>query len=408
MKKILLINQHTCNHGDESAGMALIRKIKENFNEDTQIDILYNWYFKLSPEAHIGNGMEDLKGINHFHYPINKLDKLVIRLIIMLPRLDTFLLFFSKRLKKQRSLINKYDFVVSAPGGINLGPYQDWYYLWRLLMVKQSKKNLAIYSISFGPLDGLPKVFRKRAVEILKYAKFLSLRDDKSHVFADQIGLKYNKAIDTTYLVKKKVDIPNAYANLLDKEYVVIVPNELYRWHTYFKTIDRKQMDNLYVSIMQHVLNNENLEVVLLPQMFADENDQKYMTRLAGLIDSNRITIIEDTYNSDQQQEIIVNSQFVIGARYHTIVFAINNNIPFYALSYEHKIENMLSILGLKDFNIDLLSFFKNSMDVDFVLSAISESLKNRKDNQKKIEKGNLKAMKIVNATFNEFQEQME
>ena len=407
MKKILLVNQHTCNHGDESAGMALIRKIKENNPANLQIDILYNWYYKLNPKAHIGNGMEDLKDINHFHYPINKLDKLIIRLIIKTPSFDSFLLLFSPKLKKQKKLINKYDTIVSAPGGINLGPYQDWYYLWRLLMVKRANKDLAIYSISFGPLDGLPNIFRRRAIEVLKYAKFLSLRDDKSHSYADIIGLNYNKAIDTTYLLKKKVEIPNVYKDLKSKEYVVIVPNELYRWHTYFKTINKSDMDNLYISIMKHIIDNEDLHVVLLPQMFADENDQKYMTRLSGLVNSDRITVIDDIYNSDEQQEIIAKSQFVIGARYHTIVFSINNNVPFYALSYEHKIENMLSILELRDFNLDLLSYFKTKMNINDVLCDISEALNNRKNNQVRINKANIKAMKIVNDTYQEFQKKI-
>ncbi|MDH7446364.1 polysaccharide pyruvyl transferase family protein [Aquimarina sp. 2201CG14-23] len=407
MKKILLINQHTCNHGDESAGMALIRKIKQN-NVDVTIDILYNWYFKLSPEAHIGNGMDDLKGINHYHYPIGKVDKLIIRLIILMPFLSALFLLFSSTLKKQYQLIKSYDFIVSAPGGINLGPYQDWYYLWRLFMAKRMNKELAIYSISFGPLDGLPKIFQKRAIEVLKHAKFLSLRDDKSHGFADTLGLRYNKAIDTTYLVKKSVEIPEVYNELKSKEYVVVVPNELYRWHTYFKTINKRDMDDLYISIIKHIINKEDLDVVLLPQMFADENDQNYMTRLSKEVNSKRLTIIDDHYNSDLQQEIIANSQFVIGARYHTIVFSINNNIPFYALSYEHKIENMLSILELKDFNLDLLSYFKSKKDINEVLQDISNSLRSRKDNQQKVDKGNTKAMEIVNTTYLEFEKELK
>ncbi len=403
MKKILLVNQHTCNHGDESAGMALIRKIRET-HTDSNIDILYNWYFKLSPEAHIGNGMGDLKNINHFHYPIGKIDKLIIRLILIAPFMSAFLLFFSQMLKKQYNLIKAYDIVISAPGGINLGPYQDWYYLWRLFMIKKAKKELAIYSISFGPLDGLPKIFQKRAIEVLKYAKFLSLRDDKSHGFADSIGITYNKALDTTYLVKKQVAIPEKYTSLKDRAYVVVVPNELYRWHTYFKTIEKSSMDNFYISIIRHIIEKENMDVVLLPQMFANENDQNYMIRLAKEVNEQRIIIIDDHYNSDQQQEIIANSQFVIGARYHTIVFSINNNVPFYALSYEHKIENMLSILELEDFSLDLLSYFKTKKNENEVLEDISNCLNNRRENQQRINEGNEKAMKIVNATYREFE----
>ena len=67
-----------------------------------------------------------------------------------------------------------------------------------------------------------------------------------------------------------------------------------------------------------------------------------------------RITVIEDIYSSDIQQAIIARSQFVIGVRYHSVVFAINNTVPFIALSYEHKIAGLLETLGKQDCMVDI------------------------------------------------------
>src|SRR5690606_1315905 len=225
--------------------------------------------------------------------------------------------------------------------------YMDYHYLWRLFVVYKLKKELAIYSISFGPLTGLPEIFRKRSVEVLRYAQFLSLRDDKSHEFGKELGLDFYKSIDTAFLSKKEERIPNEYKEALEKEYVVIVPNELYNWHPYFKSIDKNLMDKFYIEITNLFVNELNLNVVFLPQLFANQNDMDYMTRLKKSISSENVLVIDSAYNSDVQQKIISKSNFVVGARYHTIIFSINNNVPFFALSYEHKMENMLSLLSL-------------------------------------------------------------
>ncbi|MCM5663489.1 polysaccharide pyruvyl transferase family protein [Galbibacter mesophilus] len=402
MNKILIINQHTCNHGDESAGIALIRKITNKYN-DCQIDILYNWYGNLNPNAFIGN--EDFNSIKHYHFPVNKFDKILIRLTSYLPAFAWVLSLFSRTLKKQYKLIKNYDLIINGPTGINLGPYEDWYYLWRLLIVKKLNIPLVIYSISFGPLDRVSSFFRKRTLEVLKYAKFLSLRDEKSHKYGEQYKINFHKAIDTTFLITERKGIPKEYEHLAKEEYVVIVPNELYRWHTYFKNVDKNKMDDLYIQIINSISSHHEMKVVLLPQMFSEENDKDYMLSLISDSDNSSITVIDERYDSDVQQEIIANSQFVIGARYHTIVFAINNLVPFYALSYEHKMANMLSILDLKEFSVDLLSLFEKDNNIDSVISDISSCLNQRSSNRTRIEVANKKAISIANKTFSEFED---
>ena len=401
MKKVLIVNQHTNNHGDEAAGIALIRELK-NQDSKTQISVLYNWYELLKVEAYIGK--KEYQDINHYSFESSKLDSLLIRLCLFIPSLSTLFIKLSKSLSNQFDILKSSDMIINGPGGVNIGPYKDYHYLWRLFMVTRLKKKLSIYSISFGPLDGLPKIFKKRSIEVLKYADFISLRDDKSHRFGTDLGLKYYKSIDTAFLSKKDNNIPEEYKSLNEEDYVVIVPNELYKWHPYFKNIDAKKMDDFYITIAQLFLNKFRTKVVFLPQLFSNQNDMKYMIKLKEQIQNDDIIVINSKYNSDIQQKIIAKSQFVVGARYHTIIFSINNNIPFYALSYEHKMENMLSLLSLSDYKLDLISSFQSGqIDVNSVMSDISSSYTEREKNKEKIIKASKAATEIAKNTFNGF-----
>lgn len=79
-------------------------------------------------------------------------------------------------------------------------------------------------------------------------------------------------------------------------------------------------------------------------------------------IKDNRIVVIDDIYSSDIQQTIIAYSQLVVGARYHSVVFSLNNAVPFIALSYEHKISGLLETLDKVDCMVDIQNFILTKM----------------------------------------------
>ncbi len=99
------------------------------------------------------------------------------------------------------------------------------------------------------------------------------------------------------------------------------------------------------------IIQKTDYNIVMLPQLYnaGKKNDCLYFKRLKEETEHpSRIIVFPDTYSSDIQQIIIKDAQMIIGTRYHSIVFGINNRVPVIALSYEHKIAGMLEILGIK------------------------------------------------------------
>ena len=362
--KILIINQHTGNHGDEAAGKALLRGLREQGISDN-ISIFYNVKKLLDIEK-----LDIDENIRH-HVSIEStfIDKILLILTFILPFFIVKRLYrFGKLSKYEYNFINQFDEIINAPGGVNMGPYKDWRYIWRLYISIKMKKKVAIYSISFGPLPD-SYLFKKVSYFILKNVKFLSLRDRKSQEYADQLSVDYIPSIDTAFLNNQPaIIIPEEMTNLLVDTYIVVVPNQLNKWHPNYQSIEENSFDNIYLSIINYFITKK-INIVLLPQLFGHMNDIDYFQTLKEKSDTpSRVIVIDEKYSSDIQQKIINQAEFLVGARYHTIIFSINNKKPFVSLAYEHKMTNTLELIDLDENNIEIKKILNNDLNViDFI-----------------------------------------
>ena len=369
--RFLIINQHAGNRGDEAAGKALLRALDKE-NEIKQVDILYNAVNMLDEEK---LAFETALCMTHHSASIlSFFDKTLIILSFLLPFWLIRILPKTPGLKPEFKLIENADIVVSAPCGVNMGPYRDWRYLWRLYISLKLDKSLAIYSISFGPLSK-NWLFKFVSVYVLRNSKFLSLRDKQSQTYAEEYNAKFTPSIDTAFLDNPFTkELPTEINNIIrEGKYVVVVPNELYSWHPYYRNISPERLDQIYLDVI-NLFVNKGLNVVLLPQLYISFNDRHYFERLyQQLPNKERVYIISDKYNCDIQQTVVNKAEFLVGARCHSIVFAIRGNTPFIALSYEHKIKHKLSLLSLDRYDVDLE---EQVLDQDFS-NRLAEKIEN-------------------------------
>lgn len=261
-------------------------------------------------------------------------------------------------------------------------------------------KKYAFYSPSIGPFNKSNKKYMKLATQVLKKAEFVSLRDRQSYSFANDLGVDFKKAIDTAYL-EKLVDfkLPKEVNELLPDKYVLVVPHQLFKWHPDFKQYDSDLFNKMYNAIINEFLKNDH-KVVLLPQTFESNlNDEGYFEELKG--DNPNIIVIPTKYSSDIQQKIIEKADFVVGARYHTIVFSIHTLTHFYCLSYEHKMIDMLRILGLEEDSTDVSDVLK---DADKIAEMIYSKFSNKTQSEEALIKANKLAIELADNCFLEFE----
>lgn len=378
---ILIINQPPFNRGDESAHKGLIRSLLRRI-PDASITVLtkQEWLESVRQYA----VYEDRA--NYVCLPDNLLNLRRIKKLGLYTglkcvwSLHPIIWYFRKYYKWA-------DIVVCAPGGICMGGFQDWDHLFMLHLAKYYNKPLAYFGRSFGPFPTETKanrIFKAQSIKMLNYFSFLSLRDSKSEKLAQEMGYSYISTVDTAFLDAPKVEIPYEIKRAIgDSPYMVFVPNYLLWHYAYKDKISHETILSFYSRLMDIIWEyNPDFNIVMLPQLFGrdyryDVSDVSLFRDLAKMKDDSRVVITSDNYSSDVQQSVIANSKYVIGARYHSIIFAINQDVPFISLSYEHKMIGLLETLDKKEWCIDFTNTFENETTQRETLERIKSLIPN-------------------------------
>jgi colanic acid/amylovoran biosynthesis protein len=285
-----------------------------------------------------------------------------------------------------------------------MGGFKNWMHIWNLETAKRLHKPVFYWGRSIGPFnecDNDSKVFKRNSINLLKYFSYISLRDGVSIKYAEELGVKAEAVVDSAFLECPDALIPeNILQTIGGNDYVVYVPNEL-TWHPRYPKSVQSEIDSFFLKIIDLITDKyPDIKIVMLPQTYNSEiNDYSYFLRLKEAAKNKNIIVVDEGQNSDIQQKIISGSKMVIGARYHSIVFAINNNVPFISLSYEHKMKGLLETLSLKEYMVEIQDIFGEGNEMKYN-SAIEKVSKLLSLNPSSV--SNTEARKIVTEKFEE------
>lgn len=353
--KIAVINQPLANRGDEAAHKAFIRTMSKSFPE-YQIDVVF-----LCAERKLIDSIKvETENVSYINIPR-------FRGFVRFEQIgflfDNFSFsYLHPSLRKFHNLLKEYDIVVCAPGGMCMGGFTNWDHIWQLDVARRLNKPVFYWGRSIGPFTEesfKKKLFKKCSSRLLKYFSYISLRDKVSVDIARQFGVNADEIVDSAFLEIPAAKIPESILKDIASEYIVFVPNSL-TWHPRYKKIPHKKIDEFYLRIIEFLETKfADKKIVMLPQTYKSViNDYEYFLKLKELSGNKNIIVIDENQSSDIQQEIIKKSCLVIGARYHSVVFAINNEIPFVSLSYEHKMKGLLEVLDMTDRMVEIQDIF--------------------------------------------------
>lgn len=374
-----MIDQPINNRGDESAHKALVKSILQAM-PNMHIQVLFV--------------RENQDGINQFKVCDARVtyinitsddtsDNIFDRFFYKIARFCPVFLKLHSVWKKIIPFYKDADIILCAPGGINMGGFQSWRHLMFLLLAKYMRKPIAYYGRSIGPFPVATvknRLFKKKSLELLHYFSFLSLRDKKSMDLADSLGVIYVPTLDSAFLESPKVDVPQNISNLIGtKPYIIFVPNKL-NWHFLYKRISLERILNFYKRLLDVIVSKyPDHNIVMLPQTFNFDDktrgDINFFRDFKQYSQCEKIIIIPDTCSSDIQQTIISKADCMIGARYHSVVFAINQAISFVALSYEHKIYGLADALHKTESVVDITRAFESEESMNGVVAQFFKAL---------------------------------
>lgn len=301
-------------------------------------------------------------------FPMNYLYALKMVLaslvVLILPRLS------------QRSgvhTLRNADYVISKGGhfyqfqdGNSLRSYFSAYHkLYTLLLVIRLGKPLAIISHSFGPFNNYAAKFLTRFV--LRHASYVSAREIRSLDIIEQLGgSKYDLNADTAFAMSLKdnegADTVLDKNGLIEGEFAVFTARQ---WD--FPKHTRTEVPQLYDNYLSEMaeladwlvdeghVTNVALVVHNNGTHQPHENDSKPIHSMyKRMKHSDEAVIIDEDLSPQTQSELYGKSKVMIGTRMHSAIFAFVGGAPALAISYTHKTEGIMAMLGLSRYVVQI------------------------------------------------------
>ena len=366
--KILIINCHSDNRGDEAAVHAMVDEINIAYPE-IEITLAIRGAGTKYP-----NMPSNVKIIHQF-MPISFKAKVAHKIAV----LTSGKVAISSHEKKLINEVLQADIVLHAPGGPSIG---DTYYndeptylaIYDLLIAMH--KPYMFYAPSMGP-------FRKETrnhwrKKVLNHAEAIVLRDPISVEYVKKFipNKSISLALDSAFqhdinLVNNQIKLEgykelNDFLKKHDKCIGVTITDLM--WHPVYSK-DKKIAEAICSSFNTFLKNitRAGYGIVFIPQLYGSGNDYDLMSSFACNRDDYFVVVADDErYDTYFQQYLIGQLYAVIGMRYHSNIFSAKMGTPFISISYEQKMSGFMKKMNLMKYCIDLKDLSEDKLQQYF------------------------------------------
>lgn len=360
---ITIINQHANNLGDEAAAIALIDEL-ESYDNIDKINLIY-----------VGKGIlhYNSKKLNH-NREINIKNIGIFNIVLRIIFSQISINYRGTTvLNKYLEIIEQSEYIFVSPAGADIGIYKGWASLINLYLVKSCDKKIIFHLNTIGKSNSF--VFNMLANRILKKS-LIYVRERASLQYLRSIQIQSKFGIDTAFLLRKE-DLICTEDNV-----ITLIPTELSSWNKSYRNsnIESKMITQLFIPLCKFALDN-NYRIVLLQHLLTEKEKEFYksLIRIVQPLSYDKIVSIADNINNalDYQRQIC-QSSIVISMRYHGVVLAAKNTVPFISIAYENKMLEVSSYMGVPYQNI-----FVDELNKENFIKLVYST----KDNSKKIKK---------------------
>lgn len=328
---------------------------------------------------------------------------------------------------KCKEAIKKCDVFILGGGGL-LQDQTTIFNIFRWLKylqyaIKQKKKTM-LYANSIGPLKYI--ISKRYVKKYLNKVTLITLRDKTSERLLRSIGVHVHIEVTAdpvfsmnTFKQLDKQRILNDDLNIkLPPRYICIsvrhwfdtipfIPVSLcskFNLRSKKNTTAYKNYINTLAQITSYCIKTKNIPIVFVS--FLPQRDTKVIKDIIKKTNiPDKCIIISEHLSPQIMANIIGRSDFLIGMRLHSIIYAIIYNIPFIALNYSMKVKAILQYMHLNDYILDL-----NTLDLESFTEMFStyhiEDVKQKmtvifQEMQRKERKNDILLQKLVKEAIN-------
>lgn len=359
-KKIIIVNVHWNNRGDEAALKGLWLNLRKMF-PSSKITTIFKDKNPINDDLNL---FTDKILVNSFKESLIK----VIFCILFRGKI-----FRNSNLSKLiRALLNA-DLIIYGPGGSvisdNFYRYKQIEYLTPFAVSFFFSIPLYVIGPSFGPFD-LSKNFLVRKFLISKAKKFCVREEfSKNSLLMLNKNIKVISTTDLSFSYQDFDYVKNKrYKKIFDRlkfsvngQKIVGMTLTDFSWHVKIGKNPTfiKGLNKIYQDFIKYLINN-NFKVLLIPQLFGSQNDYDYLNKFKNI--SEKVEVLSPEFDCDEQKKIISKLYVLVGVRYHSNIFAIMTKVPNLPVIYENKMEGFLKDSGLESLALYLYDLDTNNL----------------------------------------------
>jgi colanic acid/amylovoran biosynthesis protein len=337
--KIVIINQHTNNFGDDIAGSAVLDELVRRFPQ-VRIEVFYNCF---NPHARLP--------FNHPQVTHRNQSGLWSKSLVS--HVTDYHLRKAGYFKSLADSLVDAAIVLVSPCGANIGIYRDWRFLACVRLCVNQGKHVIFHLNTIGSSNS--KIFNFVARRALKRCHIF-VRELRSHQYLKELGISSELGVDSAFLAPK-IDTSSRHK----MQAITFVPTQISKWHPDFRNFSE---DNFIADVVQDLCDGANkfqLPIRLLPHLWGEVSELEYIGSLAAKIRQKLASHLDvsilNPRTAYDYDSAIADSYLVVSMRYHGCILAIKNTVPFVALSYENKMKEACLYADAIDDYLDIKEY---------------------------------------------------
>ena len=125
-----------------------------------------------------------------------------------------------------------------------------------------------------------------------------------------------------------------------------------------YERVSGKGMGNIYlqalVKLAEYCIYNHDVDIVLQANGVApggNQIDDRYLCSLvaASISNPHRCFMTRESLTAEATRALIGRFDYLIGSRFHSLVFGFSQGVPGMAISWSHKYRELFSLFGMED-----------------------------------------------------------
>ncbi len=119
---------------------------------------------------------------------------------------------------------------------------------------------------------------------------------------------------------------------------------------------DQQSYERSLATFIDWLSESRGASVTLVPQVTSDyqEDDDRLVSRRISSYCSSSPEVIDTQLDHVKLRAVYGDLDYVVGTRFHSVIFALTSGIPALAIEYEHKTSGIMDDLGLADWVIPM------------------------------------------------------